>query len=179
MARQILAALKLSQDGWIFFCEHDVLYHTTHFDFTPDDETVFYYNTNVWKWGYPGDRVITYDHLRSLSGLCVSRVKAIEHYEQRIWLIETHQWDKVSGKNPSWARTIGYEPGKPTRIGGFSDDQVGEWRSKYPNIDIRHGESMTPTKMTLSSFVHKPTGWQESTLDQLDGWNMKDLFPRI
>jgi len=73
MVKQILMALNVSEAEWIFFCEHDVLYHPTHFEFDPQDKDVFYYNTNVWRWDYGGDKVIAYDNFRSLSGLCVSR----------------------------------------------------------------------------------------------------------
>lgn len=179
MAKQILTALQTSEADWIFFCEHDVLYHPTHFAFMPSEDDVFYYNTNVWRWDYRGDKVITYDHFRSLSGLCVSRKKAIEHYETRLRLIKEKGWDKIPGRNPQWARTIGYEPGKPKRIGGFSDDRLEERRSEYPNVDIRHGDTLTPIKMTLESFVHKPTGWKESVIDALEGWNLKELFSRM
>src|SRR3989344_2449790 len=176
MAKQILSALRVSEAEWVFFCEHDVLYHPSHFDFLPKEKDIFYYNTNVWRWDYRGDKVITYDHFRSLSGLCVARENAIEHYEKKVKLIEENGWDRVPGRNPNWARTIGYEPGKPRRIGGFSDDKIEEWRSAYPNIDIRHKKTLTPIKMTLESFIHKPTGWRESTIDKLVGWDLKEVL---
>ena len=161
MTKQILAALKASEAGAVFFCEHDVLYHPSHFEFSPQKNDIFYYNTNVWRWDYSSNRVITYDHFRSLSGLCVSREKAIKHYEKRLKLIHENGWDKLPGKNPNWARRIGYEPSKKT------GEIAEEWRSVYPNIDIRHKKTLTPTKMTLESFIHKPTGWKESTIDQI------------
>ena len=46
-------------------------------------------------------------------------------------------------------------------------EKVGEWKSKYSNIDIRHRKTLTPIKMTLKSFRHKPTGWKESTIDKI------------
>ena len=176
MAKQILAALKASEAEWIFFCEHDVLYHPTHFEFAPVNKDVFYYNTNVWRWDYKGNKVITYDHFRSLSGLCVSREKGVEYYEKKVNLIFEKGWDKVPGRNPRWARKIGYEPGKPRRNGGITDDKFGEWRSEYPNIDIRHSKTLTPIKMTPESFIRKPTGWKESTIDKLPGWDLKEIF---
>ena len=176
MFKQILTALKASEAESVFFCEHDVLYHPTHFEFTPQDKDVFYYNTNVWRWDYQGNKVITYDHFRTLSCLCVSKEKGIKHYEERLKLIFEKEWDKVPGRNPKWARHIGYEPGKPKRLGGISDDRMEEWRSKCPNIDIRHSKTLTPIKMTLESFIHKPTGWKESTIDKLPGWNLKESF---
>lgn len=158
MVRQILAALEASQSEYVFFCEHDLLYHPSHFDFTPPDKNIFYYNTNVWRWDYESAKVITYDHLRSLSGLCVSRNKALAHYRKRLATILENGFDKLPGNNPSWARKMGYEPGKKT------GEIVGEWKSEFPNIDIRHNKTLTPIKMTLESFRHKPTGWKESTI---------------
>lgn len=64
---------------------------------------------------------------------------------------------------------MGYEPGKKT------GETIAEWRSEFPNIDIRHSKTMTPIKMTLESFVHKPTGWVESTIDKLPGWDLNEL----
>lgn len=169
MVRQIIAALEASESDYVFFCEHDVLYDQSHFDFDPSSKDVFYYNTNVWRWDYRGDKVITYDHFCSLSGLCVSREKALEHYKKRLATIQEKGFDKISGKNPSWARKMGYEPGKKT------GEKTEEWRSEYPNVDIRHQNTMTPIKMTIESFIHKPTGWKESTIDKLPGWDLKEL----
>lgn len=174
MFEQILAALKASEAESVFFCEHDVLYHPTHFDFTPPKKDVFYYNTNVWRWDWGGNRVITFDNFQSVSGLCVNREKAIENYEKRLKIIYEKGYDRLPTRgNPDWARKMGYEPGKPKRIGGFSDESMGYWRSAYPNIDIRHQKTMTPRKMTLESFVHKPVGWREAMIDELPGWNLR------
>lgn len=173
---QILTALKASRAEYVFFCEHDVLYHPTHFEFTPPSMDTFYYNVNVWRWDFLSNRVITFDHFRSVSGLCVSREKAIDHYEKRLNLIYKNGWDKIAGRNPKWARGIGYEPGKPKKNGGFTDDSIDEWSSEYPNIDIRHSKTMTPLKMTLESFIHKPTGWRELTLDKIPGWDINGLL---
>ena len=170
MVKQILAALEASESPYIFFCEHDVLYHLSHFDFIPLNDNIFYYNTNAWRWDYSSNKVIAYDHFCSLSGLCVSRKKALEHYRKRLAVIYEKGFDKIPGKNPNWARKMGYEPSKKT------GEMIAEWRSEYPNIDIRHKRTMTPIKMTLESFIHKPTGWRESTIDQLPGWNLKELF---
>ena len=114
MVRQILAALEASESEYLFFCEHDLLYHPSHFEFTPLDKNIFYYNTNVWRWDYESSKVITYDHLRSLSGLCVSKDKALTHYRKRLDTILENGFDKLPGNNPSWARKMGYEPGKKT-----------------------------------------------------------------
>lgn len=168
MFKQILAGLEASDADAIFLCEHDVLYHRSHFDFVPSDPSVYYFNTNVWRWKYPRDHFITYDHLISLSGLCANRSLLLNHYYKRLELIEKRGWKE--GRDPNWARKIGYEPGKLRRRGGFMDEATAEWHSDYPNIDIRHRRTITPPKVTLESFRHLPTGWRETTAEHIEGW---------
>jgi len=178
MIKQIIKGLEESTSTYVFFCEHDVLYPVSHFDFTPLTDTIFYYNANVWRWNYPTNVAITYDRLISLSGLCVNRELALLHYRKRLKKIEEMHWDLDTRKHePAWARKWGYEPGtKKIRRGGFSDDDFETWSSLYPIIDIRHGKTFSPPKVTLESFKHLPTGWREASLDTLEGWNLKELF---
>jgi len=173
MTVQILTALENSKEKYVFFCEHDVLYHKSHFDFKPPRDDTYYYNESVWRWDFPKDRLIGYDGLRSLSGLCCNRDLALSHYQMRMETIEKKDWD--NGKDPRWARVIGYEPGKKRRIGGFMDEKVDSWKSEFPLIDIRHGGTVTKPKVTLDSFKHKPTGWREIKINDLKGWELKNL----
>lgn len=178
MVKQITTALEHSKADYVFFCEHDVLYPASHFDFTPSKDNVYYYNANVWRWKYPENTLITYDRLISLSGLCVKREFALEHYKKRLAKIEEMNLDKDTIRHePDWARKWGYEPGtKKTRRGGFSDDDFETWMSTYPMIDIRHGSNFSPPKVTLDSFKHAPVNWRQTTLDKIEGWNLKKLF---
>ena len=61
MVNQIISCLKRSKSKYVFFCEHDVLYHPSHFDFTPPRDDIFYYNDNVWRWMMGGDGAIKHD----------------------------------------------------------------------------------------------------------------------
>jgi hypothetical protein len=177
MVKQILTALEVSTAEYVFFCEHDVLYHPSHFDFIPSRDDIYYYNINNWRWDYPKDRAIQYDGLTSLSMLCANRQLALNHYKLRQQKIEEWGWDKVRSREPRWARRMGYEPGtKKRRKGGITDEDSETRRSEYPNIDIRHGKTFSQPKTTLDSFIHQPTGWKETTLDQIPGWNLKELF---
>lgn len=177
MARQITAALEKSQADYVFFCEHDVLYPQSHFDFTPPNDNVFYYNENVWRWEYPKDRAITYQRLISLSGLCVNRLFALEHYKKRLEAIGRLKESERTLRDPNWARKWGYEPGtKKKKRGGFSNDNFDTWRSEIPLIDIRHGDTFSPSKVDLKSFRHLPEGWRETSIDKIEGWNLKKLF---
>lgn len=173
MFTQILTALEALKTEYVFFCEHDVLYHPSHFDFVPPDDDVYYYNTNVWRWDFPKDRLIRYDELKSLSGMCCNRYLALKHYRTRLKLIKDKELEE--GRDPKWARIMGYEPGKPKKKGGLMDEKVKTWESEFPLIDIRHNLTLTPPKVTLSSFRKAPTNWREITINQLKGWNLKTL----
>lgn len=183
MIRQILTALEASTADVVFFTEHDVLYNPTHFEFTPPKDNVFYYNLNNWRWDFPKDRAISYNELTSLSQMCVYREWALEHYRKRLKRLIDSGFDKQDGignMQPVWVRALGYEPGtKRRRIGGFSDDVSERWRSELPNVDIRHGMTLSNPKTKFTSFKHPPTGWKEVTLDEIPGWDLKGMFQGV
>jgi len=177
MVKQITKALEESESRYIFFCEHDVLYPLSHFDFTPAKDNIFYYNTNVWRWQYPKNRAITHNRLISLSSLCVNREFALGHYRRRLAKIEKEDWGNEEIKNPRLARLWGYEPGtKKIKHGGFSDDDFETWESRDPIIDIRHGSTFSLKKVTFGAFRKIPANWREVTLDKIPGWNLDRLF---
>ena len=176
MIRQITTALEKSSATYVFFCEHDILYSLSHFDFTPIRNDIFYYNDNIWRWNYPTELAIGYDRLISLSSLSVNRQFALDHYRKRIKKIEAMGEEK-NERDPVWARKWGYEPGtKKKRRGGFSDDDFETWRSKDPIIDIRHPETFSPRKVTLTSFKHPPINWKEISINKIPEWNLKEIF---
>ena len=176
MIEQIVMALTALDTDIVFFLEHDVLYHPSHFDFTPPREDVYYYNSNNWRWGIKEDFAITYDGLTSLSQLCCYRNTALNHYQARLKYIQDKGWDKDPGRDPKWGRVMGYEPGtKPKRRGGFSDEQFGTWKSAFPNIDIRHRHTFSPPKYNLSDFKHPPVNFRQEKIENIPYWNLKQL----
>lgn len=171
MVTQIITALEHSDADFVFYLEHDVLYHPSHFDFEPAENDVFYYSTSVWRWDYPEDRFIGYDGLTSLSQLCVGRLKALEHYKMRKARMEELGIEQFSFKDPPLARNWGYEPGrKKKKNGAFQVEKQAYWQAEYPNVDIRHHGSFTLNKVHMKDFKHKPTGWIETTMDKLTYW---------
>lgn len=177
MIKQITLALEASNSDFVFFCEHDVLYPPSHFEFEPVRDDIFYYNNNIWRWKYPEDYAITYERLICLSGLCVNRKFALNHYKARLKKIYELNLETAKGREPLWARRWGYEPGtKKTKRGGFSDDDFEVWTSKEPIIDIRHNKTFSPPKVTLDSFNHPPVNFTQTTLDKIPGWDLKELF---
>ena len=168
MFKQILAALKASKADTIFFCEHDVLYHPSHFEFELPSRDKFYYNVNVWRWYYPTMRAVTWNTVRSLSGMCCDRELAIKHYEERVKFVEKNGWTTI----------YGFEPGtKKIRQGGITDDDFEDWKSELPLIDIRHYGTITPRKCHTTSFSNKEyiDSFVKIRLDQVPGWDYKHL----
>ena len=175
---QILTALENQKTKYVFFCEHDVLYHPSHFDFTPERDDVYYYNVNNFRWWIGNETAISYDGLTSLSGLCCNRELAIKHYQLRVKLIEDEGLDKFRSREPRMARIFVYEPGtKKKRKGGVSDEEHIKRRSELPNIDLRHPKTFSAPKTTLDSFKHKPENWREIPINEISGWDLLSLFP--
>ncbi len=179
MINQIVTALEASTARDIFFCEHDILYHKSHFDFTPPRNDTYYYNMNNWRWDYPTQRVIKYDGLTSLSQLCVNRKLALRHFRARQKKMLEEGLEKFLTKDPHLARVWGYEPGrKKEKNGVFLDEKSDEWSSVYPNIDIRHRGTFSLRKVKLKDFHTKPTGWIETILDRILDWKLDLLYSR-
>lgn len=162
---QILLGLLVSDADYVFFCEHDCLYHPSHFDFTPPTDDRYYYNNNVYKYRLADRKVVGYD-CNWLSQLCANRKLLIDHYTNRFRMI-------ASGK-----RAYGYEPGtgqsRKIEKTGFE-----RWESKYPNIDVRHGHNWTGVKrMDPSEFRDKSTcqNFREIKVEDLKGWDPELLL---
>jgi len=178
MVDQIVLALEKLKTKYVFFCEHDVLYHKSHFDFMPVEDDVFYYNSNVWRWRYGGDRIaIRYNGMLPLSCMCGNREFILNHYHLRQQKIKEWGLDKIRSREPRWARRWGYEPGrKRKRRGGFTDDKSDVFYSEFPNVDIRHGRTFSRLKCTMDDFKHKPENWQEIKQEDIPGWDLKKLL---
>lgn len=177
MVDQITTALETSVADNVFFCEHDVLYPLSHFEFTPPKRNIFYYNENVWRWWFGSDHAMTHDRMLPLSSLSVNREFALDHYKKRQAKIKELDPTEWQSREPIRARLWGYEPGtKKRRRGGFSDDDFETWRSTEPIIDIRHRGTFSPPKINLDSYKHKPTGWREIPIAEIPGWNLKKIF---
>lgn len=174
---QIYLALTHLDTKYVFFCEQDVLYHKSHFDFTPLRDDVFYYNNNLWRWKLHNFRLVTYKHMRAVSCLCVNREFAIKHYKKRLEKAEELGMSKIRSRAPRTGTIWAYEPGtKPISRGGFSDDICEDWFSSGPNIDIRHRKTFTSIKLDPEDFKNLPEGYQEKKYNEVSEWDLKALF---
>ena len=166
MFRQQLAGIEASSADIIFLCEHDVLYHPSHFDFTPPRKDLFYYNGNAWWVRATDGHAVRVSQARAVSGLCASRDLLLEHYRKRVALVE---------KN-GWSLRIGFEPGthhRPERVDDYWHDQ---YDSAYPNLDVRHDKNASPTRWSKDQFRNQryTEGWTEA--EEVAPWYTKGKF---
>ena len=188
MYKQILGALENSKDEIIFFTEHDVLYHPSHFDFYPQDKNTFYYNQNVW-YLRPDGHALHYD-VNQLSGLCVWRETALIHYRERFEYIENeYERLKSYGLNESelllefnrFIRRMGHEPFTHNRVQWKNQFKVETWQSELPNIDIRFGVNSTGMRWRKEQYLNQQLliNWQESD-SNIPGWgNTQELIKQL
>jgi glycosyltransferase involved in cell wall biosynthesis len=187
MAKQILAALESSTADIIYFCEHDVLYHPSHFVFTPEKKDVYYYNTNVWRVRMNDGHALWTDDLQQLSGLCAYRETLLTHFRKRVELMgKKNEWYHLKDYDLDTAakiaieefnkfvRQMGFEPGTHGRPERVDDLKAQNYQSKFPNIDIRHDSNLTASRWNKEQFRNKKytKGWKESTIWNLPGWNL-------
>lgn len=152
MFKQILGALENSSAEVIFFTEHDVLYHPSHFDFIPEDKEIFYFNNNLWKVDFETKRALKVDKCEQLSGMCAYRETALKFVREKLHQLENSGFDGH------------YEP-RGIR---------GAWTSEEPNVDIRHNTNLTPNRWSKNQFKNQDNtlGWTEGKCPE---W-AKDLF---
>jgi hypothetical protein len=147
---QILAGLEASDADVIFMCEHDVIYHPSHFDFTPISKDKFYYNINWWRY-HTSDGFICRWDANQVSGLCAYRTTLLAWYKARL--------EEIKSGKKEWS----FEPGK-------SGNQTEQWKSLYPNVDIRHESNLTKSKRSLNDFRDKSSAKGFQIADEIPYW---------
>jgi len=161
MFKQILVGLELSDADIIFFCEHDVLYHKSHFDFIPSMKDIYYYNQNNWQIR-PSDGFAVRWDCKKTSQLCAYRELLINHYRERIRRVEKE----------GFSRRMGFEPGSHNRPERVDDFKSEGWTSEFPNLDLKYGKNLTEIRWNPSEFRSQRScrNWKESTIEQIPGW---------
>lgn len=167
--KQILTALENSDADIIYFGEHDWLMHPSHFDFVPPREDTFYYNWNWWRVRSSDGHAVRYD-TQLLPGLVAYRSLLIKHYRKIIEILDKEGYDSKT------ANRVGFEPGTHGRVEEFKDEKIARFDSKFPNLDIRHGNNLTASKWKQDDFRSQKNcqNWKETTLDKIVGWDLKN-----
>ena len=163
--KQILAALEALDTDIVFFCEHDVFYHPSHFDFTPEKKDVYYYNFNWWRIRSTDGHAIHYD-THQVNFICGFRNHLLQHYKEKVRRIEATGFDMA----------MGFEPGCNSREERIDTFKAERFDSKFPCLDIRYGGNLTKSRWSPDQFRSPRScrGWKESKLSTIEGWNLKD-----
>lgn len=162
MFKQILAGLEELNSDIVFLCEHDVLYHPSHFEFVPSNADVYYYNTNTWKIDCSSGHGLHY-FTKQTSGLCAYRELLVRHYRERVRRVEAE----------GFSRKMGFEPGSHNRPERVDDYKSEAWESPFPNLDIRHSQNLTPSRWRADQFRDQRNcrDWKETDGD-IPGWGV-------
>jgi hypothetical protein len=156
MFEQILKGLEAMTSDIVFMAEHDVLYPSEHFDFTPKDPNVFYYDTRWIKVHTDGVAVSwTADQV---SGLCAYRDLLIDHYKERVATFDEGNFDRK------------FEPG--------SGVQSEQWQAEKPYIDLRTGHNLTYNKKSLEDFRKKETAidFKSFKVEDIKDWDLSGII---
>lgn len=165
MFKQILVGLEAMTEDIVYFTEHDVLYHRSHFDFIPTDKETFYYSGNYWIVRTDDGFAINYD-VSPLSGLVAYRDILITHFKERLELI----------KKQGFGYYMGFEPMTHNRVKWDNFYKFEIFNQEYPNIDLAHGNNLTRKRWKQSQFRKKPKFWNESDYRHIPGW---DTLPAL
>ena len=161
MYKQILKGLEESETDIIFMIEHDLLYHPSHFDFTPSDKNVYYYDRNVWAVDADTGKAVFY-HRNVPSLLCAYRELLLEHYRRKVEFVEANGFKSRYGFSPP--------KGLPKEL---RNGKYKVYFAEQPSIDIRHSKALTRRRMDKSQFRSERScrGWTEA--DEVPGWDGK------
>jgi hypothetical protein len=166
MTKQILAGLEAMNTDIVFFCEHDLIYSPTHFDFIVNLDDVYWYNENVWKVRSSDGQALFF-HTKQTSGLVAYRRLLVGHYRKRVERIEKE----------GFSRSMGFEPGCHHLPNGVDNNLAREWMSPQPNVDIRHADNLTWSRFKPEQYRSQRSirGW--TLADEVPGWGRtKDRF---
>ncbi len=147
MLRQVIHGLENMTEDFIYFAEHDCIYHPSHFDIISGHIT---FNTNMWRltplgyWQHAETKPV----LSACMGPRKQLLRAMKHklvvYKEREHLYKNHKYVKML-----------YEPG---RGGGQSGKQIKCFltSSEQPCIDVRHGKNAS-SRGWSARHTHKQT----------------------
>ena len=163
MYKQIYVGLEQCKTDFVFLLEHDLLYHPSHFDFTPNKPNHFFYDRNQWHVKAPEGNTVTYLH-NDTSMLVAERQLLMDHIKRAIE-VKSERFHSSYGISPPRGIPPEEQKGK----------HYGTYFAEFPTVDIRHPNTLTRVRMTKDQFRSENSrrGWTES--DHIPGWPGKTL----
>ena len=140
--QQLEGCKAAAPDSIIYLCEHDVFYHPSHFAFLPKTKKHCWFNTNRYHYKFWMDSFLKARGKRAYSQAVAYRETLIQHFETRI-----------------------AEQGKVKLHIPFKN-----FVSDRPNIDIRHGNNLTPDSNYKRDWLKGLEKGLVSTSTNIPGW---------
>jgi hypothetical protein len=160
---QLLAAAKRVKTKWVMLAEHDCLYTEEHIRYIPPDDENFHYNDNAWLLQYDNplypewNGVFSYRKGRRVQSQLVCDAKRyLEAMTAKVAIVTTPEWIKQypSGrvaepgccdydKTMLITRRETVKHLRPVLKEYMEKYQCVDFKTKLPNIDIRHGNNFT------------------------------------
>lgn len=140
LIEQVIIGLENCTADYVYFCEHDCLYHPSHFDITSH---VVAYNSNIWRLTPIG--YYLHPKFKPVLSACMGpRLRLLEAMRDKLEHWNTKEIQFIAeGHNPETERmSMMYEPG---RGGDRSGSRLKCWlpESEFPVLDVRHSDNFT------------------------------------
>ncbi len=159
MYKQIVAGLETSTVDIVFLIEHDILYHPSHFTFTPPNENQIYYNMNRWAIDAETGRALFY-YAWSNGHIVAYRKTLLKWLTDFLALIE-----KVGYSHSKMGHAIGKR-----RYAGVQHFHVRTFRSEFPNLDIIHGDNFSHRRFDFAEKQRHELPPELVYADEVPGW---------
>lgn len=183
---QLLAAAKRVKTKWLMIAEHDCLYSEEHVRFIPPDNENFYYNDNNWLLQYRNplhpewDGMFSYRPRRRVQSQLVADTKRyVEAMEFKTRIVLNPRWKATypTGRiaEPGccdYDRTLRISRNRAVRrlrpiiLEYMERFRCVDFKTKDPNIDIRHGGNFTGQRRGMNrTFTLPPWGTMQDILN--------------
>ena len=166
MEYQVIVGMREIKTKWVIMAEHDCIYSSEHFNWTPPDTDRFWYNDNVWLCQLRHDdpeKAAAYNgmfsyirHRRVQSQLIAYTPQLLKATENRYGIERDPAWlmkyplgrmGEPGSANFKHTMKLLNDPSIEhlrKRIKEYLTEWGGaDFKTKIPNIDVRHGKNLT------------------------------------
>ena len=167
--RQLFAGVRKARSRWVAITEHDCVYSPEHFRWIPPRDDTFYYNDNVWLLQWKSTKpeldgmYSRWPRRYALSQLVCSRDLLLRTIDRRLDLIDQDRGmirefkyagepgrtrvnlDRLRRRAASGSKAY-LRPLIEQLVGKMEEERAEMFRTRTPNLDIRHGGNFTGPK---------------------------------
>lgn len=164
--KQILAGLAVIETDCVVIIEHDVLYSHEHLHWEPPDKKSFFYNFHHWLVEWHGnhpdlDGMYSYWPKRTALSQLICAVSMLRQSTEEVMRLLNmglkvekglHWYGEPGVVSEQFRRAfVEASSGRPTQLQAYLKDYVSRYQTEYfrtklPNLDVRHSSNFTGPK---------------------------------